>query len=273
MTTNRISVSGVSSDRQSLYEDLDLWKKLGIDYVGVVLQKLSDATWNDDLRIIQESGLQIANVLWRTAFTLTDEREWARERALLRRAVEAAAELRAGCLYITSGPSGQMTFEEAADAFGRAIQPVAETARSIGVRLAMEHSHVYFHDFGFCHSLRDAIPLARRLGIDICLELQNCWVESDLQTLFAEAVDLFALVQVSDFRFGSRIVPDRMVPGDGDLPLERMIKGLIAVGYEGSFDIEMLGQHIEHEGYEAAIRRAKDWLKSLLVGDTGNTAA
>jgi len=255
LSVNRISVSGVSSNNQSLYDDLKLWERLDINYVGIVLQKLSQDNWERDLKSIRASGLEVANALWRTAFTLTDPGEWARERALLQRAVDAAAELSADCLYITSGPSGQLTFEEAASAFDRAIHPVAEAARSVGVRLAFEHNHVYFHDFGFVHSLRDAIPLSRKLGVYICLELQNCWVESNLR---------FAMVQVSDFRYGSRVVPDRLVPGDGDLPLERMIKGLIAVGYEGAFDIELLGQQIEDEGYEPAIRRSLHWMQRTL---------
>jgi sugar phosphate isomerase/epimerase len=55
-----------------------------------------------------------------------------------------------------------------------------------------------------------------------------------------------------------------MVPGDGDIPLERVIGNLLDAGYTGRFDIEMLGPHIEAEGYESAVPRAVGWLSTTL---------
>ena len=43
-----------------------------------------------------------------------------------------------------------------------------------------------------------------------------------------------------------------------------MIEQLLDAGYQGLFDIEVLGPHIEAEGYAAAIRRSADWLSDLL---------
>ncbi len=66
----------------------------------------------------------------------------------------------------------------------------------------------------------------------------------------ADAVDVLRLVQVSDYVIGTLRTPDRAVPGDGDIPLARIIGQLLEAGYDGVFDIELIGPRIEVEGYQ-----------------------
>ena len=71
-------------------------------------------------------------------------------------------------------------------------------------------------------------------------------------------------MQVSDYAIGTHTTPDRLVPGDGDIPLGRIVGQLLDAGYEGVFDIEMIGPRIEDEGYESAIRRSIDVVQALI---------
>ena len=45
--------------------------------------------------------------------------------------------------------------------------------------------------------------------------------------------------------------PDRLVPGDGDIPIRRILGDVLAPGTTGSFDLELIGPRIEAEGYDA----------------------
>ena len=58
---------------------------------------------------------------------------------------------------------------------------------------------------------------------------------------------------------------NRRVPGDGDMPLTWLIEQLLEAGYGGVFEIEVIGPHIEAEGYASAIRRSVHWLNETLV--------
>jgi sugar phosphate isomerase/epimerase len=107
--------------------------------------------------------------------------------------------------------------------------------------------------------------LAEDTGIQICLELQNCWYERDLSRLFREYVSLLGIVQVSDFRVGEQLRLNRRVPGDGSMPLAWMIEQLLDAGYQGPFDIEVIGPSIDAEGPEAALVRSIDWLSERLT--------
>jgi sugar phosphate isomerase/epimerase len=72
-------------------------------------------------------------------------------------------------------------------------------------------------------------------------------------------------VQVSDYAIGTLCTPDRRVPGDGDIPLERVLGAVLDAGYQGVFDLELVGPKIDAEGYDAAIPRAIELLDALLT--------
>jgi sugar phosphate isomerase/epimerase len=63
-------------------------------------------------------------------------------------------------------------------------------------------------------------------------------------------------VQVSDFKVGTLAASERVVIGDGDIPLGRICRALAEAGYAGWWDIELLGSAIEAEGYESVVPRA-----------------
>src|SRR5262249_50057970 len=106
--------------------------------------------------------------------------------------------------------------------------------------------------------------LARRLDTGVCMEVNACWAERGLGDTISAGVDRLRLVQVSDFAVGTLSTPNRLVPGDGDIPLDRILGRVLAAGYDGSFDLELIGPRIEEEGYRSACRRSIDRLANML---------
>lgn len=98
----------------------------------------------------------------------------------------------------------------------------------------------------------------------MCMELQNCWVEMNLPRLFRDNARRFAVVQVSDFVVGEDARLNRAVPGDGDMPLEWLSGNLLDAGYDGMFELELVGPKIEAEGYESAMKRSLNWMSEKL---------
>ena len=77
-------------------------------------------------------------------------------------------------------------------------------------------------------------------------------------------IDLIGLAQISDYVIGTTQTGDRAVPGDGDIPLERLLAMVLDAGFEGSFDLEVMGPRVEAEGYPAAVRRSVERASELL---------
>jgi sugar phosphate isomerase/epimerase len=180
------------------------------------------------------------------------------------RALDTATDVGAECLVFTTGPAGPLAWEEAADAIEAALAPVLPEARSRGVPFAIEHTNSLRVDVGFVHTLADALDLARRFDAGVCMEINACWAERGLADTITAGADSIRLVQVSDFAVGTLSTPNRLVPGDGDIPLERILGQVLAAGYQGCFDLELIGPRIDDEGYESACRRSIDRLTEML---------
>jgi sugar phosphate isomerase/epimerase len=253
----------MSTTKWDLARDLAFYDESGLTNVGISLRKLEAAGLEPGTAAVVASGVRVTNLLG-LGFDLTRRDAWAAHQERLCRAVDAAAEMGAECLVLTTGSAGSMSWEEAAEAFRAAASPVIEASSARGVPFAIEHTNSLRVDVGFVHTLRDVVDLARMLSIGVVMESNACWGERGLDATIAMGIDVIRLVQVSDFVIGTLSTPDRAVPGDGDIPLPRILKQLVDAGYRGVFDLELIGPRIEAEGYGAAIARSVDVLTSWL---------
>lgn len=260
----RLSVSALSSIRFDFDEDLALWGTLGVDAVGLFWPKLQAAGVDRAVGDILDAGLRVSSVACR-GFTLDDPAGWDGERADLDAALDAAAAVRAACLFVTAGTPGRLGFDAAVDALDAALSPVRDRGQTAGVRVAIEHTNPLRRDVGFVHSLQDMVEVARRLDVGVVVELTNCWSDRDVDATIARGADTVQLVQASDYVVGTLTASERAVPGDGDIPLRHLLEAIDTAGYDGYVELEMLGPRIEEEGYATAIRRGVAALEPMLA--------
>jgi sugar phosphate isomerase/epimerase len=260
----RVSLSAISTFDWSLDDDLGFWGEAGITNVGVSAAKLERAGWDAGARRVANAGLRVTNLIGLGSFRLDEPTAWPAQRDRVHHLLAAATTVDAECVVLTTGLAGTLTWEDAADALVDALAPVLADARDRRIPFAVEHTNSLRVDIGFVHTLRDAVDLARRLGTGVCVEVNACWAERGLADTIAAGADAFRLVQVSDFAVGTHTTPDRLVPGDGDIPLERILGQVLAAGYAGCFDLELIGPRIADEGYAAAARRGIDYMSGLL---------
>jgi sugar phosphate isomerase/epimerase len=261
---DRISVSAICTFDWSLEQDLAFYAAQHITNVGVSVAKLERWGWDEGTARVVDAGLRVTNLIGLGPFHLAQPARWSEQQDRLVRALDVARQVQAECLVFTTGPAGSLTWEAAADALETALAPVLTEARRRDIAFAIEHTNSLRVDVGFVHTLKDAIDLAHRLGTGVCMELNACWAERDLATTIRDGIDALRLIQVSDFKVGTRSTPNRLVPGDGDIPLVRIIGDVIAAGYTGCFDLELIGPAIEAEGYEPAVTRSIAALSDLL---------
>ncbi len=264
-THPRVSLSMLSHWNWTVDEDLAFFDREGVEVIGCSLAKLQRAGgWEGYVDRIRAGGYRVANLVGLGPIPWSDPAQRSAGAARTRDALDAALALGAETMILTTGPAGSLTWEEAADAYADTVGPVLEEYAGRGLRITLEHTNGLRVDIGFLHSLRDAIDFARRLGIGVCMEINACWAERGLGATIADGVDTIGIVQLSDFATGTMNTPNRLVPGDGDIPMARIVGQLLAAGYPGVFDLEMIGPRIEEEGYESASPRAVEYVGDLL---------
>ena len=250
MAHPRLSVNSLSSFDQSLPDDIAMWQELGVDHVGLISPKLEALGWEGAKQAVAGAGLRVSNL--------------SVEQKVLAESIEFAASVGATSVYLCTGGAGSLSWEEAAGSFSEKMAPFAARAREVGVLLAVEPTNPLRADLSFVYSAHDALDLAREAGIGVVIDLYSCWYERRLAGLFSAHLDRLALIQVCDYVLGTYDLPNRAVPGDGSIPLERLIKEFLDCGYDGVFDLEILGPRIEAEGYRSAIQRGVEHMTELL---------
>ena len=257
----------------SFDQDVARYAALGVDTIEVVEAKLDDDRFADQMASIGQAGLGISGVQprVRTFFDsrMTPDPKGLDERvARLRASIERLGRHAPGAPFITNTgahPKGDMA--EAMRVVARRLGELARVAADNGVRLALEplnptsvnvESAIWTVDQGL-----EIVERAGRDEVGLCLDYWNVWQNADIEAAIERAGDRIFTVQASDWRT-PRSFADRIVPGDGDLPLARLLAATRRAGFEGPIVVEIFSLDVADSLYDGdlgdLIRRSRDGL-------------
>jgi sugar phosphate isomerase/epimerase len=262
----RISINSLCFPGAGLPEMAAHWRELGPRRVSLVSALLGEDP-SVPRAVLEEGGYRFESttyLFWEGRHADARGETWAEERAKLSRVIDAVAALGGRSINMMTGGHGDLAWEQAAESFCAAIAPCVARADAAGVRLTIEAAPPLYADLHLTHSLRDTLTLAERAGIGVCIDVFSCWAEAGLEQTIADAMPRCGLIQVADYVYGDRSVPSRAVPGDGSIPLRRILERALSAGYTGAFDLELIGPRIDAEGRLGATRRAAGRLDDLL---------
>jgi sugar phosphate isomerase/epimerase len=263
----RICIDSINFPGASLPELCGHWRRLGARHVGLIDNQIGAnpaalrATLDRDglaLETIVHPFNAIQNLV-------TDEAAWQAPRAALMQLIDTAVTLGVRSIYMLTGGHGTLTWEEAAEVFCRMVAPCTARARDAGVVLAIENATAVYAELHIAHTVRDLVTLAEMADLGINIDFSASWTEAGLQQSIERATPRLCLVQVSDYVYGDRSMPARAVPGDGAIPIKRIIGWMLRAGYQGKFDLELLGPRIDREGHFVAVERAARNLGAILT--------
>jgi sugar phosphate isomerase/epimerase len=252
VTVNPMALMGVPYD-----EEYAALVAAGATGIGLAARKLDALGWDEGVSGALAAGLSVEYLVVGLVAPPGDPTAWAAERDLLVRAAETAAAVGGRAVYFCSGSPGPVRYEEAAGALAERLAEVRRAVADTGVRLLLENTLSSRSDCSFVFTLADALAIAERADIGVCCDLYCCWMEPGLSATVARAAGQgrLGMVQVSDRCLTSLAQPDRRVPGDGDLPLASLMADVRAAGFQGPWDLELLGPEIEREGPGSAVAR------------------
>jgi sugar phosphate isomerase/epimerase len=261
----RISVNNLCFPGTPLATDIERWRALGARRIGIQTAKMMVEGWEPYVDTLRGAGFELETIVHLNPRRFDDDAETGSFTKELSRTLEAAKVLRARSVYVTSGARGTLTWEETAERFCSAVAPCAQEARRAGIELLVEPAPALYAEFYFTHTLRDAVLLAEQADLGVVIDVFSCWTEARLRESIERAIRRCHLVQVGDYVIGDRALPCRAVPGDGAIPIARILDWILEAGYGGAFDLELMGPRIDQEGHCEAVKRTADWLGELLT--------
>jgi sugar phosphate isomerase/epimerase len=259
-THNRLSVHNVTFHGATLAELQRYWTELGVSRLSILDSQLLDP----EFPILLQHNTYIVEAVYHlfAAGAVTNDQQAAR--TALTQVIDAAARVGAHTVYLLTGGRGPLSWAQAATRFCDMVAPCAEHAERSGVALAIETASSLYADIHLAHTLRDTITLAEMSGLGICIDVFHCWAEGNVDELVRRALPRTRLIQLSDYVLGDRALPGRAVPGDGTIPIDTFVAQALAGGYDGGFDLELIGPRIDQEGQLESARRACDVVGAML---------
>ncbi|MEX0679107.1 MAG: sugar phosphate isomerase/epimerase family protein [Pirellulales bacterium] len=264
-----LSINEMTTYRWSFEEDVTRYKAAGIEAIGVWRQKLADCGEDKGIKLLDESGLAVSNLLWAGGFTGSDGHSYQESLADAREAIHLAAALAADCLVVYSGGRNGHTQNHARRLFASALDELLPLAEKMDVALAVEPMHAGCADeWTLLTSLDEATSLIHKVGsrhLKLAFDTYHLGYDPGIVDEIAKVAPFIGIVHLGDGRCPPDREQNRYCLGEGNLPLARIVKALRQSGYDGYYDVELIGEAIENCDYQQLLDRSKRAFDELIA--------
>jgi sugar phosphate isomerase/epimerase len=244
----RFGVSEFTTQPWSFEQDVETYARLGVDAIEVCEVKLDEERAAEQLTLVGRHGLPITSVQpkTRTLFPSRSQPEpkEPRERmAQFRRTIGRVGQAAPGVPFVTNtGLPPRGNIQHVFDVAAQDYRALAAFAQDHGVRVALEPLNAASMNVeSAIWTLGQAMQLVEavdRTNFGICLDVWNIWQNADITEAITACGDRIFVVQVSDWRT-PRSYEDRLVVGQGEIPLPPLLRAIHASGYRGPYMLEI----------------------------------
>jgi sugar phosphate isomerase/epimerase len=122
------------------------------------------------------------------------------------------------------------------------LQEASKVASEVGVNLSLEPMRSEYKDeWCFINDIPQSLQLIEDVGggMKILYDTWHLWDTQDVVPLTREYAGLVAGVQIADYREPTRVMLDRVLPGDGVIDFHAIIGALEDGGFDGWYDLEV----------------------------------
>ena len=263
----QLSMNEITTYRWSFEEDVAGYAAAEIPAIGVWRRKLADFGEEKGVELLAESGLRVSHLQWAGGFTGSDGRSFRESVDDGLEAVRVAADLNAGCLVVFTGGRGGHTHGHARRLFRDALKELGDLAGELHMTLAIEPMHPgCAAEWTFLTSLDNVLELLDELdrpNLKVVFDTYHLCYDGSVLERIPQVVSHIALVQLGDGKTPPNRDQNRSPLGEGELPLKQCCAALREAGYDGFFDVELIGEEIETSDYGDLIRRSRNAFEQL----------
>jgi sugar phosphate isomerase/epimerase len=217
---------------------------------------------------LARAQLQPCSIICAGGFTAPERERWLGRVQHLRWALRLAGRVGARVLVVVPG---DLCGAPRATAIRRTVDALAEgleDAHRYGVDIAVEPLRPVHTDF--VNTIPDAVEIVEVLDDErcgLCIDTYQVWRgEKEREVVIGEigaSAPWAKHVQVADSRAVPTSKEDRLVPGEGVLPLGAMLRPLVEKGYAGWMAVEIMSRDLWNADYDELLERCKRGMKRV----------
>jgi sugar phosphate isomerase/epimerase len=263
-----LAMNETTTFRWSFEEDVLRYAAAGISAIGVWRQKLSDCGQAKAAGLLRQAGLAVAHLSWAGGFTGSDGRSYRESVDDAVEALRTTVALNCRTLVVYSGARAGHTFNHARRLVQDALVELAPQAAELGVTLAIEPMHLgCAAEWTFLTSLDDTLRMLEAVAhphVKMVLDTYHLGLEPGLVERIAAIASQVALVQLGDARRPPDGEQNRCRLGEGVVRLAEIVAALKTAGYDGYYDVELIGEEFENADYPVLLEHAKQAFQTLV---------
>lgn len=263
----RLSVNELSTFRWSFEEDVLHYHRAGFEAIGIWRPKLADYGEEKGVELLREHGLSISSLQWIGGFTGSDGRTYRDSLHDALDTIQLAADIQAETVVVLAGGRGGHTKNHANRILRNALRELSEAAQAVGVQLAVEPMHIgCSQEWSFLNTIPQCLDIIAEIdnpNLGLVFDCYHLAQDRPPAPWLKSVVPFVRLVQLGDAKHAPMGEQNRCLLGHGRVPLANIVAIFQENGYRGFYEIEIVGQEVEHLKYEqilgAARQVATDW--------------
>lgn len=263
----RLSINELTTYRWTFEEDVEHYQAAGIQSLAVWRHKLSDFGEEKGIELLIDSGLAVSSLQWAGGFTGSDGQTHDDSIADARAAIQLAAAMHAECLIVHSGSRAGHTNNHAYRLLTEALTSLLPFASEFGVTLAIEPMPSRCSsDWTFLTDIDKTLRLLDQLDspqLKLAFDTYHFGHNEAFCQRLGELAPRIGVVHLADAKEPPGLEQNRCRLGEGTIPLESLISSLVHAGYDGSFDVKLMGEEIESSDYAELIAHSRDSFEQL----------
>lgn len=249
----QFGVSEFTTYPWSFERDVEAYARLGAQAIEVCEVKLDSGRIAAQMALVQEAGLKITSVqpATRTLYpsqSQPEPRDIDERMARFKRTIESLAPYTPGVAYVTNTgipPDGNV--QQVLDTAAVQYRALADFAADHGVKVALEPLNASIANIESAiwtlPQAMDVVDAVGRSNFGICLDCWNVWQNAGIHAEIRTCGPKIFVVQISDWRT-PRSFMDRLVPGQGAIPLAPFLRAVHDAGFRGAYSVEIFSSGV-----------------------------
>ena len=244
-------VSQYTTWPQSFEQDLTLFQALGVENIEVCEAKLDAGNPRPQLERLKASGLKVTSVQPRLHSLFPDQPRPepvspGERMKLLAESIELFGQYFPGATLVSiSGAAPGGDYHEAYKTAAREYRELAKIAEGHGVRVALDPLNpILMNVDTFICSLAQArrvIEAVDHPAFGMFVDVWHIWEDESACELIAQTGSRIFGVHINDWNT-PRAFGDRYIPGEGQIPLAKLLKAIRDCGYQGAYTLEIFSE-------------------------------
>ncbi len=237
------------------------YHKAGYGGIGLWYDQVCDYGVDKVVGLLQEVPIKVTHVIYVGPFNQTSEKDYLAAREDDREKLRVAAKLGADSVLAMTGPLNGLGQNEAFRQLTRSLRELADTAAECGVAIGLEPLNYIEREDSFLFTLSDAMDVIEEIdhpSVGVFIDVYHIWQEPCLMKTMQRTRDRIVGCHINDFRRENRTYCDRVLMGDGCIPVKSILDEVNRQGWDKWYDIEIFSDELWSMDPAEFLERARE---------------